>query len=112
MNREIKFRLYGDGKMFEPFTLNNDFDCIAGWMQDRILMQYTGLKDKNRKEIYEGDIVKTGTDKLMVINWSERFASFCINRDGWAFQHWFGEAFESTDCEVMGNIYTTPELLK
>jgi len=77
----------------------------------RILMQYTGLKDKNGKEIFDGDIVKTATDKNMVVGWSERFASFVIKREGWMFQHWFGEAFESTDCEIIGNIHENPELL-
>jgi hypothetical protein len=47
----------------------------------------------------------------MVISWSEKFASFVINRDGWAFSHWFGEAFDSEDCEVVGNIHDNHELL-
>jgi uncharacterized phage protein (TIGR01671 family) len=74
-------------------------------------MQFTGLLDKNGKEIYEADIIKTTTDKLMAITWSERFASFCIERDGWAFQHWFGEAMEANECEIIGNIHESPELL-
>jgi len=87
-----------------------------GWMNaDEIcieLMQCTALKDKNEKEIYEGDIIKTETDKLMVIGWSERFASFCIEKDEWAYQHFFGEAFEANYCEVVGNKYENPDLLK
>ena len=75
------------------------------------LMQYTGLKDKNGKEIYEGDILQINTDKPMVVNWSIKFASFVLNRDGWAFSHWFGESCEPGECEVIGNIYETPELI-
>lgn len=131
--REIKFRAFdpSTNDMFELGVLELDsnrghdyynfyegysgvtvyFDPKHGEAQKSALMQYTGIKDKNEVEIYEGDIVKTGTDKLMVIGWSERFASFVIMRDGWAFQHWFGEAMEGKDCEVVGNIYQHKELL-
>lgn len=73
--------------------------------------QFTGLLDKNGKEIYEGDIINTVTGKPMVIGWSKRFASFTIERDGWAFKHFFGEAMESNDIEVIGNIFENPNLL-
>lgn len=76
------------------------------------LMQFTGLKDKNEKEIYEGDILKTGTDKPMVVGWSKKFASFVLNRNGWAFSHWFGESCNPEDCEIIGNKYQNAELLQ
>lgn len=74
------------------------------------LEQFTGLKDKNRNEIYEGDILKIETDKPMVVGWSKRFASFILNREGWAFSHWFGESCNPENCEIIGNIHENPEL--
>lgn len=110
--REIKFRAWdGVDFMTSPFTLQDIQNRIVQFTTDVPIMQYTGLHDKNGKEIYEGDIVKTGTDKLMVISWSKKHASFVIDRDGWAFVHYFGEAFDSDDCEVIGNIYQNPELI-
>lgn len=68
--REIKFRAWDGKRMYydpNDFYLRMDgscFDVFEGEMDEPIcgqpiLMQYTGLKDKNGKEIYEGDIVKT-----------------------------------------------------
>jgi len=77
------------------------------------VMQFTGLTDKNGKEIYEGDII-TGAlpTKKSIIGWSKKFASFCIRTDGWMFEHWFGATCDPENCEVIGNIHENPELLK
>jgi len=115
--RQIKFRAFYKGQI----VYNIDLAVIKGEhffmaentiLLDVPLMQYIGLKDKNSVQIWEGDIVKTGSDKLMVIGWSERHASFVIDRDGWAFRHYFGEAFEGHECEVVGNIHQNADLLK
>jgi uncharacterized phage protein (TIGR01671 family) len=95
---------YEDGKLFCGNYLEN-----GDWNQPE-LMQYTGLKDKSGKEIYEGDIIDFD-GKMTLVSWSEKFASFCIKNDTWMFQHWFGEAVNPSDCEVIGNIYEHPELL-
>ena len=68
------------------------------------LMQFTGLLDKNGKEIYEGDILKyrgklSFNDPPFVVEWQNDDARWT-------------EFYPSNNFEVIGNIYENPELLK
>lgn len=76
----------------------------------KTLCQYTGLNDGNGNRIWENDIVRSGTN--MVVRWSERFAGWCLYQNRWMYEHFFGEAVDERDCEVVGNIFDNPELLK
>jgi uncharacterized phage protein (TIGR01671 family) len=71
------------------------------------LMQYTGLKDKNNKEIYEGDIV-TGPYGKELVEWDDiggGFNPFIVtDQDG-------NHDLVASNCEVLGNIYENPGLL-
>ena len=73
--------------------------------------QYIGANDKNHKEIYEGDIVKTCDNHIYRIKWDNQRAMFYLRNDithaSADFYHYF-----ASDLEIIGNITDNPELLK
>lgn len=82
---------------------------------DCILMQYTGLKDKNSKEIYEGDIIKYKYEKslrgdISKVEWQNEYAGFSPFVDYDSDNQWSYINLESI--EVIGNIYENPKLLE
>lgn len=79
---------------------------------DIVLMQSTGLTDKNGKEIFEGDIVKVAKNI-----YSEPTYYEVVRHRGGAYrleskQHGCELWLRHTDCEIAGNIYENPELLE
>ena len=124
--REIKFRAYGNYpyKMFIPKEIVIVGDSIHSvydeegnrYVPEIPLMQYTGLKDKNGKEVYEGDYVYATTrgmdfeTKFAVIRWSDYLKCVVV----------YSKDTDIDDClpigrfyelEVIGNIHENPELL-
>ena len=125
MNREIKFRAWDKKeKRMLPVDAVNFFNKSIvsnqargehsggqfGFIESE-LMQYTGLKDKNGKEIYEGDIVSWFDDlgdhgHPFVIKYNE--AQFLLTIPSEKLDGWY---LGGKEIEVIGNIYENPELL-
>ena len=124
MSREIKFRAFhkANNEMvyFDPEKAVNDqyqssamCRLMAG-DDSGYLMQYTGLKDKNGVEIYEGDIVKEETAWASERNLSVEYEQGRYSlRDNAGFGHWLYEVLKDCDYgfKVIGNIYENPDLL-
>lgn len=133
--REIKFRAWVilENKMYmnvqraydtlgkiDPEDIWRSFDDVVKESESGkiVLMQYTGLKDKNGKEIYEGDLVNNHDNEIRVVEYSNG-AYWLVGRskDGQVIVDMFepfilsGEVISAESMEVIGNIYENPQLL-
>ena len=115
--REIKFRAWDklNKEMFNVESINFQErqvyrDTVSyREFNDIEFMQYTGLKDKNNKEIYEGDIFHIGSKKILyVVEWID------CGLKGRQIKNisWIGLDYWKDDIEVIGNIYENPELIE
>lgn len=111
--REIKFRAWDTRASVMVYS--DDFDCWVinkrpeSWVR---MMQYTGLHDKNGKEIYEGDIVTyplcTGEPRKGVVEWTDWGTGY----EPFTVCGKCGDVPQSRAVEVVGNIYENPELIE
>lgn len=113
--REFKFRAWSEEtKSFECFDLYEGTECgftnLQIWARDSSIEQFTGLKDKNGKEIYEGDIVDYNDDGECIGVVEYDAPEFCLNADAtnWARMFLKGAPHQ----RVIGNIHENPELVK
>lgn len=126
MSRQLKFRAWNAEQNKMIFTFDGEYKIMVnskdgtvfcgghlptGDWNEPPLMQFIGLTDKIGNEIFEGDIVKTNSDKAMVISWSDRHASFVLIKEGLAIRH-FGDGMVANECEIVGNVYENWNVLQ
>ena len=121
--RDIKFRAWEKSlkEMIPVYNIDFESKIIntnSAWrMFDEVeLMQYTGLKDKNGKEIYEGDVCsylpKNAKHIYFETKWDDGYVTFIITAYKPFFHSLrFGFDIAAGELEVIGNIYENPELL-
>lgn len=135
--REIKFRGYS--KNFNMMILNETWESASDGMvkacnqymkehhidsipvergtflptkdNDMVLMQYTGLKDKNGKETYEGDIIQDLNGKKYVIKWGINSNGF-IAKSTEIHCNVYSSYHLVPKTKIIGNIYENPDVLE
>ena len=124
--RVIKFRAW-DKQLNIMVYAGNEVIFYLNYLPQRIIMQFTGLLDKNGKEIYEGDILQTLNYRnkseanyvFHQVKWSDKYNAYVVinllcktdelTESGNTFLY---VLFNKMDSKIIGNIYATPEKLK
>lgn len=136
--REILFKAkrLSDGKWVEGALFDGENHCIIGQIIDfspyvegeckivgyevdrNTICQYTGLTDKNGNKVWENDVVRY-TDEIVnkvktdLVEWNETHASFIrLHKSQMGLQYLYINEGVLNRCEVIGNIFDNPELLK
>lgn len=129
VSRIIKFRGFhlATGEMYSPEKMNDSGLVLSAtggvWCGDEelrvsepnwVLMQYTGLKDKNGVEIYENDVVKNKKGIVGLVNYSERGTRFGLHttKPHYITGEPHSKYYSLIGCEIIGNIHQNPELIK
>lgn len=111
IKRVRKLTMFSGGGLYYVYCENDDYEYQ---LTPSDLMQYTGLRDRHGKEIYEGDVVRASIycdEDAQVLEVKYRGTGFVIDYRDSEADYFMLSDFPGT-VEVLGNIYENPELLK
>lgn len=114
-DKEFKEMVQVDALVFDEQIIKATYkngNVVKEDLKNYILMQSTGLTDKNGKEIFEGDVVKMAKNVYSEPTYYEvvrhRGGAYRLDSKQYGCELWL----RHTDCEIAGNIYKNPELLE
>lgn len=114
-DKEFKEMVQVDALVFEEQIIKATYkngNVVKEELKNYVLMQSTGLTDKNGKEIFEGDVVKMAKNVYSEPTCYEvvrhRGGAYRLDSKQYGCELWL----RHTDCEIAGNIYKNPELLE
>lgn len=114
-DKEFKEMVQVDALVFEEQIVKATYkngNVVKEDLKNYVLMQSTGLTDKNGKEIFEGDVVKMAKNVYSEPTCYEvvrhRGGAYRLDSKQYGCELWL----RHTDCEIAGNIYKNPELLE
>lgn len=114
-DKEFKEMVQVDALVFEEQLIKATYkngNVVKEDLKNYVLMQSTGLTDKNGKEIFEGDVVKMAKNVYSEPTCYEvvrhRGGAYRLDSKQYGCELWL----RHTDCDIAGNIYENPELLE
>lgn len=114
-DKKFKEMVQVDALVFEEQIVKATYkngNVVKEDLKNYVLMQSTGLTDKNGKEIFEGDVVKMAKNVYSEPTYYEvvrhRGGAYRLDSKQYGCELWL----RHTDCEIAGNIYKNPELLE
>ena len=122
MNREIKFRAWDSEQKVMFYGEKEQFDDMLAFRfghfgidpeENVFYMQFTGLKDENKVNIYEDDVVVDNVGRIWIVKYSENKASFLFHwvKDQSQYVNMYGFNAFQKPIEVIGNVHQNPEML-
>lgn len=116
--RELKFRVCDGKDVYKAFDMTDMLHettiPIEGWEGDMFFLQYTGLKDKNGVEIYEGDIMVDKGGYKWKLRWSNHRCGFLLSSPhrSTSKEPIMNAYNHAPKMEIIGNIYENADLLE